>query len=198
MTEPARRRSVTAAQTGGQLVLIVGPSGSGKDTLMAWLRERLSNRQDVLFVRRTVTRRADAALEDHRTMSPEEFLKAEAEGRFAVTWHAHGLQYALPAAVLDHVKRGGIAIANGSRKAIGDIEREFGNVLAIHLTVEPDILRGRLQRRGRESPEEIEKRLERAKIDAKPIAEGHEIDNSGPIEEAGMKVLRLIDEYRSA
>ena len=70
MTGPARHHSDTAVKSRGQLVLIVGPSGVGKDTLIAWLRERLGNRPDVMFVRRTVTRKADTTLEDHDTMSP--------------------------------------------------------------------------------------------------------------------------------
>ena len=193
MTGPARQRTDNAV-AGGQLVLIVGPSGSGKDTLIAWLCERLGNRQDVMFVRRTVTRKADSTLEDHATMSSAEFRQAEEQGRFAVTWHAHGLRYALPAATLDHVHRGGTAIANGSRNAIGDIEKAFGNVLLISLTVDPDELRRRLLDRGRESPEEIEKRLDRAEIATDVSMTGHVIDNSGPIEDAGMNVLRLIGE----
>ena len=193
MTGPARQRSDTAVKSRGQLVLIVGPSGAGKDTLIAWLRERLGNRQDVMFVRRTVTRKADTTLEAHDTMSPADFRQAEEQGRFAVTWHAHGLRYALPAASLDHVRNGGTAIANGSRKAVGEIERAFGNILLIHLTVERDVLRRRLLDRGRESPEDIEKRIDRAVIATDSCPTGHVIDNSGPIEDAGMTVLRLIE-----
>lgn len=193
MIRSEERHSATAGSAGGRLVVIVGPSGSGKDTLIAWLRHRLGDRRDVQFVRRIVTRKVDADLEDHDTMSRDEFADADASGRFAVTWPAHGLYYALPVSALDHVRRGGIAIANGSRQAIDDIESTFGNVLVVHLSVDPDVLRGRLRERGRESPAEIEWRLRRAAIAADKRSYGHVIDNSGPIDDAGTRVLQLIE-----
>ena len=192
MTRPAGQVSETKAGGGGRLVVIVGPSGSGKDTLIAWLRRRLGDWPDVLFVRRTVTRLADTELEDHDTMSPAEFRQAERDGRFAVTWGAHGLRYALPSSARDHVRQGGIAVANGSRKAVGDIERAFGNILLIRLAIDPDVLRERLRGRGRETPAEIDQRIERSTLIDDTDCGGHVVDNSGPIEKAGQRVLRLI------
>ena len=42
----------------GWLVLIVGPSGAGKDTLIKIARRNLANEGRVKFPRRVVTRRA--------------------------------------------------------------------------------------------------------------------------------------------
>lgn len=194
MSVPEGQDTAAVPTPSGRLVVIVGPSGSGKDTLIAWLRVRLADRPDVRFVRRTVTRIPDTHLEDHDMMSPAEFAQAEADGRFAVTWQAHGLHYALPASARDHVKASGIAIANGSRGALGEIEKAFGKVLVIHLSVDPDILRRRLEKRGRENASEITERLDRAAAGERKPA-GHIVDNSGPIEVAGLAVLDLIDNY---
>ena len=60
------------------------------------------------------------------------------------------------------VRRGRIAIANGSRKAVGDIERAFGDILLIRLAVDPGVLRERLRGRGRETRAEIDQRIERS------------------------------------
>jgi len=184
-----------ARSDAGVLVVIVGPSGSGKDTLISWLREKLEGRPEYLFVRRTVTREADADLEDHDTMSVAQFEAAAEAGRFAVTWTAHGLQYGLPASAHDHIRRGGVAIANGSRQALPAIRKRFSRLRVIHLTVDPDILAERLAVRGRESAGEVSARLDRAAIDHDLGPDVCEVDNSGSVEEAGNRILRLIDGY---
>lgn len=179
----------TDVATAGAFVVIVGPSGSGKDTLIEWLRARLGTRPDVLFVRRTVTRDADASLEDHDSLTRDDFARAEAAGAFAVTWDAHGLRYGLPVALADHVARGGMAIANGSRGTIPLLRQRFSGLVVINLTVERDILAARLAARGRESTEEIAERLARSDAVWNLGEDVLTIDNSGAIDAAGEAAL---------
>lgn len=177
----------------GALVVIVGPSGSGKDTLMDWLRRQIgAGYERVMFVRRTVTRSADPDLEDHDAMPEADFHAAQAAGRFAVTWRAHGLSYGLPAEALDHVRGGGVAIANGSRGALSELRRCFGQVHVVSLAVERDVLRKRLEARGRESAAAIDRRLDRAGLDRDLGPNCLKLDNSGPVETAGSTALALI------
>ena len=174
----------------GALFTVVGPSGAGKDTLIHWLRHRDETRH-VLFVRRIVTRDADPEHEDHDTASVEAFEAARASGRYAVTWGAHGLNYGVPTTALDHVRRGGIAVVNGSRKALGEMRAVFPNVIVVHVDVSPDVRAARLRQRGRETQAEIESRLDRA-VAPPDTTDAVHIDNSGPIEVAGQRVLDLI------
>ena len=185
------------AATAGVFVVVVGPSGSGKDTLIEWLRARLGARPDVLFVRRTVTRDADASLEDHDSLTREAFARAEAAGAFAVTWDAHGLRYGLPIALADHVAGGGIAIANGSRGTIPLLRQRFSGLVVINLAVEREILAARLAARGRESAEEIAERLARANGDWDLGEDAVTIDNSGAIDAAGEAVLAHLAPFLS-
>lgn len=181
----------------GCFIAIVGPSGAGKDTLITWLKQRLDAIDDVLFVRRSVTRDADAGSEDHASLDRNAFAAEEGAGRFAVCWDAHGLRYGIPAEALRHVEKGGIAIANGSRRALGDIERTFGRLLVVSLTVDRHVLAERLARRGRETADEIEKRLARSTEKLPECRRIVEIDNSGPVEQAGLAFLDLLrDEFR--
>ncbi|MFP1630419.1 phosphonate metabolism protein/1,5-bisphosphokinase (PRPP-forming) PhnN [Zhengella sp. ZM62] len=182
----------------GRLVVIVGPSGSGKDTLIGWLRRHVGEDAGVLFVRRVITRPADAGGEDHEAATPARFEAMEREGAFCVTWQAHGLSYGIPAGTLDHVRAGGTAVVNGSRKALPVIRAVFDNVLVILLTVDPAELRRRLGERGRETEAEIRERLERARLDFARNGAIVEVDNSGPVEAAGRRVLALMEEDRPA
>lgn len=176
----------------GALVVIVGPSGSGKDTLIGWLRDRLAGQPEFLFVRRTVTRAVDRGSEDHQTLSPAAFEAAAADGQFAVTWEAHGLRYGLPVQVLDHVRQGGIAIANGSRKALPQLRDRFNRLAIVNLNVERAVLASRLAARGRESEADIDDRLDRAGLQPDPGPDCLSVDNSGPIARAGNVTLALI------
>ena len=76
----------------GVFVAVVGPSGAGKDTLIAYARDRLAERRRVEFVRRVITRPSDRSSEDHDTLADAAFDEAESAGSFALSWSAHGLQ----------------------------------------------------------------------------------------------------------
>ena len=142
-------RSIHEEVAAGPLIVVLGPSGSGKDTLISYAQARFAGRQDVLFVRRAITRPADAGSEDHFAMSEAEFDEAIDRGEFALTWAANGLRYGLPRSIEAHLAQGGLAIVNGSRGAWGVIHRGFPGAVAVEISVEPAILAQRLQSRGR-------------------------------------------------
>ncbi len=180
----------------GTVFVIVGPSGSGKDTLINWLRENLKHKTDILFVRRIVTRPADNDHEDHDTMEPGQFQQAKASGAFAVTWQAHDLHYAIPNSVKDHVDQGGQAILNGARRALHHLEAAFSDVQIIHLDVDPDILAERLANRGRGSDTDLSARLAQQKLDFQTRAPIIHVANNGPAAEAGQHIVGLIEQHR--
>jgi ribose 1,5-bisphosphokinase len=177
----------------GTFIAIVGPSGVGKDSLIALARERFAGNSAILFVRRTVTRDAVAMAEDHDTLSMEDFLAAEAAGKFAATWRAHGLAYGIPVEAADHVDGGGIALANCSRSALAEIRNRFGRTLVVGITARPEVLAMRLEQRGRESREEIEARISRAVAQEWRDGDTIEIDNSDDIGIAGARLIACIE-----
>jgi len=138
------------------LVLVVGPSGAGKDTLLTMARTALADDTRFRFVRRVITRSAEAGGEDHEPVSDIEF----AARNFILSWEAHGLRYGIPADVADDIARGTVVVANVSRSIIAEAATRFP-VRVIEVTAPAEVLGARLSARGRESAADVAQRLAR-------------------------------------
>jgi ribose 1,5-bisphosphokinase len=136
------------------LVLVVGPSGAGKDTLLDAAKQALADDGRFRFVRRVVTRGADAGGEAHEPVTEAEFVKRE----FALQWQAHGLRYGIPA---DAISDGLVTVANVSRTVVFEAATRFP-VRVIEVTASQDVLAARLASRGREDAAEMAERLARS------------------------------------
>jgi ribose 1,5-bisphosphokinase len=175
----------TAEKLGpGRMVLVVGPSGAGKDTLMAALKERLSERDDVVFARRAITRDADADAEDHDTLSREAFDALVEAGDTALSWEAHGLGYVIPKSYDALIEAGVTVIANGSRKVLKHAEAKYLKAVVLLITAPVDVLADRLAARGRETRQEIEARLLRADLEPDTVTNLIRIENTGTVDQA--------------
>ncbi len=75
-----------------RLIYLMGPSGAGKDSLLAALRADADRAP--LVAHRYITRPADAGCENHIALSEPEFLRRRAKGLFALDWQAHQQHYA--------------------------------------------------------------------------------------------------------
>jgi ribose 1,5-bisphosphokinase len=176
----------------GVFIAVVGPSGAGKDMVIAYAREHLGDDGDVHFVRRVITRPCDVSSEQHDTLDEVSFAEAAAAGAFALTWEAHGLSYGIPADVDAAIAAGRIVVANGSRTALPALRARYENVVVAQITARPEILADRLARRGRESRGEVLARLARAADIAISGPSVATIDNSGERENAGREFVALI------
>jgi phosphonate metabolism protein PhnN/1,5-bisphosphokinase (PRPP-forming) len=145
----------------GRLVLVVGPSGAGKDTLINRAREALGDDPRYEFVRRVVTRPADPGLEDHETMTPEAFAIAEEAGAFALSWEAHGLRYGIPIAIEEAMAAGRVVVANGSRRIAAEALKRYPKTEIILIDAPVDVRAARLASRGRETIADVSERLKR-------------------------------------
>jgi phosphonate metabolism protein PhnN/1,5-bisphosphokinase (PRPP-forming) len=173
------------------LVLVVGPSGAGKDTVLGLARQALAGDTRFRFVRRVITRPADAGGEDHEAVSEAEFTQR----RFALAWSAHGLRYGIPLDVADDLARGRVVIANVSRGVIEEAAARFP-VQVVEVTASAGILAKRLAARARETAEDIAKRLVRDVA----IPRGVGVDkvvNDGTPEEAASHFMTVLNRVAS-
>ena len=141
----------------GRLVAVAGASGVGKDTLIDALARA---EPGLLRVRRAITRPPGPG-EAFDSVTPEAFAAMRAAGAFCLAWEAHGLAYGIPAAVADHVRGGGEAVANLSRGVLAEAAALMPTIV-LHLTARPETLAARLGARGREGAAAIAGRLVRA------------------------------------
>jgi ribose 1,5-bisphosphokinase len=168
-------------QSLGSLVLVVGPSGVGKDTLIGGARQALENDKRFVFVRRLVTRPADAGGEEHDSVDPETFRQMEAAGRFALSWDAHNLRYALPLSVDTDLALGKVVVANVSRHVVAEARAKYPACAVALITAEISRRAERLVRRGRENADQITARLARESAAVPAGITPIIIDNSGPL-----------------
>jgi ribose 1,5-bisphosphokinase len=172
----------------GRLILVVGPSGAGKDTLLGFAKAACAEDAKIVFPRRVVTREASSS-EDNIALAPDEFREALARGDFAMHWEAHGHSYGLPRAIDDDIRAGHSVVVNVSRTVIEAARRAYANVVVIAITAPPEVLAERIQMRARSSDSNSEQRLSRTVDTAAPDVT---ILNVGRPEDHARRLVRAI------
>lgn len=191
MSETATMAQDEAGPIGpGRLVLVVGPSGAGKDTLLRLAQAICVDDRNVVFPRRVVTRESSAD-EDNIAMSQDDFRRAREHGDFAVHWEAHGHSYALPLEINDDIRAGRVVVANVSRTVIAALRRAYANVVVVAITAPPDVLAQRLAARARHSDGNLADRLARSVDDASANADVT-ILNAGSADYHSRHLVRVI------
>ncbi len=147
----------------GLLVLVVGPSGAGKDTLMEAARAALRDDPRTLFATREITRHAEAGGEAHVEVSVKTFMARRDTGYYALHWGAHGLFYGIPRSIDAALAAGRVVVANVSRSVLAEAAVRY-RVRVLLITAPMEVLAARLLARGRESAEDVAARLRREMV----------------------------------
>ncbi|MSP67655.1 MAG: phosphonate metabolism protein/1,5-bisphosphokinase (PRPP-forming) PhnN [Alphaproteobacteria bacterium] len=180
----------------GCLVLVVGASGVGKDSLIAGARVAMAGDPRFVFPRRAITRAAAAGGEGHDPVTLSEFERRRADGAFALHWQAYGAAYGIGREIADDLVLGRHVVANVSRTVTAPARARFPRSLVVLVTAAPEIVAARLNARGREDATGIADRLARAQAVAVAGDDRFEIANDGPLAEGIARLvarLRLLD-----
>src|SRR5215813_5243407 len=162
------------------LVYLIGPSGVGKDSIMA-LARAACDPHAVAFAHRYITRPPQPGDENHIALSEAEFAARLQAGWFALTWRSHGLGYGIGREIDLWRASGTLVVVNGSRAYLDEAAARYPELVPVLVTADPAVLRARLQARRRESATEIDARLRAAA--ATPVSHPRlkTIDNSGTL-----------------
>lgn len=174
-----------------KIVWLMGPSGSGKDSLLTALRQQENNQ--LLVAHRYITRAADAGCENHIALSEKEFTQRRKQGLFALCWQAHHQSYGVGIELDIWLDTGFDVVVNGSRQHLAQARARYGEALVpICLHVSTDVLRKRLEQRGREPAPQIEQRLQRAALYAPDLDNCLVLNNDGSLDESTEAFMNLI------
>jgi ribose 1,5-bisphosphokinase len=179
----------------GQLVYVMGPSGAGKDSLIAWLEDHLPPHLPVHLARRTITRPIRHGDEQHHSVSEQAFALLHEAQAFALDWQANGLRYGVRHDELAPLHRGKWVLVNGSRAYLPQATAKFPHLRVVHVTASLEVLRQRLLARGRETPEMVEARVRRAMVFRAP-PHAIEVRNDGSLAQAGAQLLQAFEKLR--
>lgn len=176
----------------GVLILVVGPSGVGKDTLLDGARDALESDPRFYFLRRDITRPASAGGEAHNSVTIAEFQSRLESGAYRLHWGAHDLLYGLPVSELSGLDQNQAVIANGSRSVLDEARARFERLAIVSIIARDDLLRQRLMVRNRETEGDIECRISRAaafKVEGRDV---FELMNDGSVEEGVRTFVELL------
>ncbi|PVZ67649.1 phosphonate metabolism protein/1,5-bisphosphokinase (PRPP-forming) PhnN [Pelagibaculum spongiae] len=175
----------------GELFYLMGASGSGKESLISYLRLSLGESQ-LSFPKRMITREAKDQ-ENHQFVSVEQFEVMKTAGELALSWNSHGYWYGFAKEIHQLLADGKHVMINGSREYLSEVAKIFPNIWPILLDVHPDILRQRLEQRGKDDELAIEDRIHTSKM---PVNHPRLklIDNNHSIGQASQELVRYINQ----
>jgi ribose 1,5-bisphosphokinase len=170
----------------------MGASGAGKDSLLDALRHDLP--PNLMVAHRYITRPANAGSENHIALSQHEFSQRAERGLFALEWQAHDCHYAVGIEIDHWMQQGCNVVVNGSRAYLEQAMQRYGQrLIPVCLQVSEEVLRQRLEQRGRENSEQIQHRLQRAAQYANQMpAHCQRLENNGQLQQTLAGLLQLL------
>lgn len=176
----------------GTLFLIIGNSGSGKDSIISGITKKYpQDLMEIIAPRRYITR-PSSEFENNISVTPKEFKELEEKGIFALRWQIYQLNYGIPIEIEDWLKRGHPAIVNVSRTIIKEAREKYENIKVIFVEVPFEITLQRIKDRKRESTELLQERIERARKNQKFPEADYVVDNSGDLNDAITQCLNYL------
>ncbi len=178
-----------------RLLYVMGPSGAGKDSLLAWLRARLPPALPLHWARRTISRAAEAGGEAHESVDASTFERLRDAQAFGLHWAAHDLLYGVRHQELAPLQAGRWVLLNGSRAYLPEAQQHYPELTVLHITASAEVLQQRLLARGRESADTVAQRVQRAgAYRPGPAQRLIEVHNDGTLDAAGAQLLQALQQ----
>ncbi|MBI1798365.1 MAG: guanylate kinase [Candidatus Eisenbacteria bacterium] len=184
---------------GGFLLVISGPSGAGKGTLVDRLVE---TRPDCIFAISSTTRPRRSSERDgvqYEFVTREEFERRRSAGFFLEWAEVHGHLYGTPIRFVDEqVKSGRVVVLDVDVQGGASVRRARPEAVSVFIyppTI--DALRGRLLRRNTDSAEIVERRLGNAPGELSQYREYDYLVMNDDLEQAVRRLTSIVDAERA-
>lgn len=182
----------------GKIIIFSAPSGSGKTTIVRQLLERYPQLEFSISATSRAPRGAERDGVDYYFFTPEEFRQAVADDRF-VEWEEvyKGTCYGTLRSEMERIWQKGHVIAFDVDVMGGiNLKRLFGDNACSVFVMPPSIeeLRRRLQGRGTDAPEAIDRRIAKAEFELTKAPEFDHVVVNDRLEDAVAAACRILDD----
>jgi guanylate kinase len=151
----------------GNLFVVAAPSGAGKSSLVNALRELDAKVQPSVSHTTRAPRGQEKHGRDYYFVSDAEFDAMVASNQFLEWAHVHGYRYGTSRSAIEaRIAHGEDVILEIDYQGAFQIKKLFANtVLIFILPPSMEELRARIERRGEDSPEKIDLRMQNARTE---------------------------------
>ena len=182
-----------------KVIIFSAPSGSGKTTIVRQLLERYPQVEFSVSATSRAPRGTERDGVDYYFLTPEEFRQAVTENRF-VEWEEvyQGTCYGTLRSEMERIWQKGHVIAFDVDVIGGiNLKRLFGNDACSVFVMPPSIgeLRRRLESRGTDAPEVIDRRVAKAEFELTKAPEFDHVVVNDRLEDAVAEVCALVDDF---
>jgi guanylate kinase len=186
---------VPVAQVGGRLVVVSGPGGVGKGTVVAALRR---SRPDLAVSVSATTRNRRAGEQDgvhYHFLSDDEFTRLVEAGGFLEWAEFNGRRYGTPwSSVQAALARAAIVVLEIDVQGARIVRRRFDDATLIFLAPpHPDVLLQRLRQRGSDDEAAIAARMAIARAELAAADEFDHVVVNDRVEDAVAAISRILD-----
>ena len=162
------------------VLVITGPSGAGKGTLIRRLVERVPEIEVTVSATTRERRRGEEDGRDYRFLSADDFLARVEQGEFLEhVEYVSGHRYGTLRSELDRIAANGhVPLLELETDGALEVKRELPGAVTIFISARVEELERRLRERATESAGEIDERIELARKQLEQAGEfDHVIDN---------------------
>lgn len=183
----------------GKVIIFSAPSGSGKTTIVRHLLERYPQLEFSISATSRAPRGQERDGVDYYFLSQEEFMQAVDENRF-VEWEEvyKGTCYGTLRSEVERIwAKGNIIVFDVDVIGGINLKRIFGGDACSIFVMPPSVeeLRRRLEGRGTDAPEVIDRRVAKAEFELTKAPEFDHIVVNDSLDEAIAETTRIIDEF---
>jgi len=189
--------------THGRLVIVSGPSGAGKTTVV----QRVFQRSSIpLATAVTATTRPPREGErdgvDYHFLAPDEFARRRRNGEFIETCEVFGkgVWYGTPRSEVESkLKTGSWVLLNIDVDGAREVMSRYPDAISIFISPGDEAeLERRLRQRGTDDEESIRRRLHRARYEMQQAIHYRHIVINDQVERAADEIARILSQYQEA